>query len=214
MALSSSRMWRMLFIVGGALFFAGSYQHPRGEMLEMLRHPVWFRSHFIILIGLIMITSALVIFRRSLPSRSLDRWIMLATIAAALESVEMAVHTISMIDADRLAAGHATPTLTAHLSMATVIYPIYGVIMIGFIFKAQKAGVMGSPWIGWIGMIGALAHGMVMGLMWLGVPGVRILFPIAAISLSLWYILAGFWPAREQAGTLHAVDSGVPSAIA
>ena len=214
MPVPASRMWRMLFIAGGLLYLAGGVQHPRGSMLDMLRDPVWFRSHFIILIGLVLITMALVIIRRNDTSRSLDRWILLAAIATFLEAIEMAVHTIAMIDADALAAGHSTPTLTTHLLMATTIYPIFGIVMLIFIFKAQREGVLGSPWVGWIGMIGALAHGLVMGLMWLEVPWARVLFPIAAISLSLWYMLAGIWPARERVSSTSVGEAEMPPAIA
>jgi hypothetical protein len=49
-------------------------------------------------------------------------------------------------------------------------------------------------------MLGAAAHGVVMWLVFVAEIGwAGILFPIAALSLSLWFILAGAWPVRGAA---------------
>ena len=109
----------------------------------------------------------------------------------------MAVHTVAYVDAHALTLGHSTPMLTSHLWLATLVYPVFAVSLIGLIRFGQREGSLGSPWIAWIGMLGAAAHGIVMWLVYIfEIFWAPILFPLAAISLSLWFMLAGVWPSR------------------
>lgn len=194
-----SRIWRGVFVVAGILYLAGGAQHPRGEMEAMLADPIWVPGHLTSLAGLLAFAVGLVLFRRANPtSASLDRWVRLGIVVAALETIEMAVHTLAYVDAHALVAGHSTPVLTTHLWLATLIYPIFGVVMFGMIRAGQREGALGSPWINWIGMVGAIAHGIVMPLIFFfDFMPARVLFPIAALTLSLWFILAGVWPVRS-----------------
>jgi hypothetical protein len=53
---------------------------------------------------------------------------------------------------------------------------------------------MGSPWIGWLGIAGAVANGQAPPLVILfKIEGARILFPLLLL-FALWLILAGLWP--------------------
>ncbi len=196
-----SRVWRVMFVIAGVFYLAGGAQHPRGEMVEMLADPAWLPGHATSLAGLVAFVLGLVLFRRAhATSPSVDRWLRFGIVVTALEAVEMAVHTIAYVDAHALAGGHSTPVLTTHLWLATLIYPIFGVVMLGMIRAAQRERSLGSPWFNWIGMTGAVAHGIVMPvLMFLEYMPARVLFPIAALTLSLWFILAGLWPVRSVA---------------
>ncbi len=195
MNIASSSAWRYFLAGGGALYIAGSSQHPRGAMVEMLVHPAWVGAHSAVFVALVLLTVSFVLLRRSAPvSAAVQRWLGFAILATGLEAVEMAVHTVAYVDAHSLAAGHSTPVLTVHIWLATLIYPIFAIAMIGLILAGQRERSLGSPWIAWIGISGAIAHGIVMPLMW-GFP-VAILFPIAAILLSAWFVLAGLWPVR------------------
>jgi membrane protein implicated in regulation of membrane protease activity len=70
--------------------------------------------------------------------------------------------------------------------------------MIGLILMGQRERTLGSPWISWLGLVAAVAHGSVMWLVVVfQVNGAGILFPIYALTLSLWFILAGMWPNRQ-----------------
>ncbi len=192
---SSSRMWRIWFVVGGLLYLGG-LQHPHGALVDMLPDPAWIRAHVTILAGLVVLVAGLVSFRRSVEvSLRLRRWVGFAIVMTAFEVLEMAVHTFAFVDADALASGAATPVLTTHLGMATAIYTPYAISMIGLIWLGQREGALGSPWIGWIGLFGAAAHGVVMWLVFVfEVSGSGILFPLS-VSLAIWFILAGVWPA-------------------
>ncbi|MBA3585955.1 MAG: hypothetical protein H0W36_15845 [Gemmatimonadetes bacterium] len=100
---------------------------------------------------------------------------------------------------EALASGLSTPVLTTHLWFATLVYPLFAVAMIGLILMGQRERSLGSPWIGWLGVVGAIAHGSVMCLVFVHDIGwTGLLFPIAAIALSAWFILAGVWPVRRS----------------
>ncbi len=212
MSLASRRMWRPLFVIAGIVYLGGGFQHPRGTMVDMLHDPVWFRAHSTVFIGLALLAVGLLLFRKATPaSGSSDRWVLFAIVATVLEAIEMAVHTFAYVDGAALASGHATPVLTTHMLLATIIYPIFAIAIIGLIRAGRRDGVLGSPWIGWIGMLGAAAHGVVMFLMIMEVSWGAILFPIAVITLSIWFVLAGLWPARGPVVATSRVAGAAPT---
>ncbi len=140
--------WRAAFVLGGLLYFRGSSQHPRADsMAEMMRDPIWVQSHSTILVGLVVLTIGLVLFRRSQsPSPALP-----------------------------------TPVATTHGWLATLIYPLFAIALFGLVRAGMQTRELGSVWIGWLGFIGAVAHGVVMLLVvHLGIGEAGILFPIAA----------------------------------
>jgi hypothetical protein len=99
-----------------------------------------------------------------------------------------------------LELGWSTPVLTIHIWFSILVYTPFAVALIGLIWIGQRERALGSPWIGWLGIAGAAAHGSVMWLaIVLGVPGTGILFPVAALAISLWFVLAGVWPTPRPA---------------
>lgn len=195
---TSSITWRAFFVIGGLLVAIGGPQHPGGTMLDMLTDPAWFRAHALIFAGMLAWTIGLWLFGQTQGAIAVPkRWFHFALVMTVLQTVEMAVHTMAYLDADALAAGAATPVLTTHLWLTVVVYPIFGIAMIGFIWMAQRKRSLGSPWIGWLGMLGAAAHGtagfLVAGF---NVGWARILFPFL-VFLALWFVLAGLWRIRQ-----------------
>jgi hypothetical protein len=210
-----SVVWRSLFTVGGLLYFVGAFNHPRGRtMAEMLVDPAWMLSHAGVFVGLSAMTVGLMFFRHSSDvSPTMDRWLLATIVLAVLETIEMGLHTMAYVDADALTLGAlegglSTPVLTLHLWFATLVYTPFAVALIGLIWIGQRERSLGSLWIGWLGVIGAAAHGSVMWLVIVfGVPGTGILFPIAALAISLWFLLAGVWPTRTP---VPLAASGMP----
>ena len=192
--------WRAAFLAAGLLILAGAPRHPRGTMAQMLAHQDWFIAHAAMVAAYVALTAGLVLFGRGDGrSAGLRRWSFLAAAAAALETVEMAVHTAASVDAANLVAGHATPVLTTHLWMALTIYPLFGIAVAVFMVKGMRERTVGSPWIVWLGLIGAVSHALVMPLvMLLEIPWAPILFPMI-LGLGLWLVLAALWPARAAA---------------
>ncbi|MBA2302141.1 MAG: hypothetical protein H0W08_05860 [Acidobacteria bacterium] len=192
--------WRLLFIVAALFLLTGGSQHPRGAMTQMLANPIWVQSHLLLLVGMLALFVGLIVLRRSttLPPAT-GTWLRYAIIATALEVVEMAVHTAAVVDHANLAGGHATPVFTTHIVLSIIIYPIFAVTVIGLILAGMRERALGSAWIGWLGIIGAAAHGAAAPIVaGLGILEAGILFPIFML-FAFWLILAAVWPSRATA---------------
>jgi len=204
MARSGFSPWRALFVLGGVLVSAGGFMHPRGTMAEMLAEPIWFRGHATSALGYLALCAGLALYRRdAAPPERTRRWAGAAAVLMGFEAVEMTVHTFAYVDAGAAAdrvhgATMATPVLTTHLWMATIIYPLTGIAMIALIWTGMRERSLGSRWTGWLGMAGALAHAAVMPLVFLmDMLQFGILFPMILL-LTMWFILAGAWPRRSR----------------
>ena len=195
--------WRVLFAVAGAMMVAGGPRHPLGSMLEMLMHHDWFMAHALVTLGYGAMVAGLVAFSSTAANTpALRSWTRFAIVATALQTLELAVHTVAMVDAGNLAAGHATPVLTTHLAMSMVFYPLFGVASAAFFIKAMRERAIGSPWFVWIGVIGTLANGIAPILVGLfGWMEARILFTFM-IGIALWLLLAAVWPAYARRATV------------
>lgn len=67
---------------------------------------------------------------------------------------------------------------------------------------AARDRAMASPWIAWIGVLGATAHGLAAPLVVLfGIEQARVLFPMVVL-LALWFVLAAVWPLRAVERTV------------
>lgn len=195
-----STNWRVCFILSALLMMIGGPQHPQGTMVEMLAHPKWVPSHALLLAGFVAMLVGLILFQRagSLPDRT-RTWVRYAVIGTALQALEMAFHTASSIDHANLMAGRATPVLTIHLWLAVVLYPVFAVTIVGLILAGSRDRALGSPWIAWLGILGAVAHGAAAPLViLLKIPQAAILFPLLLL-LALWLLLAAVWPVRATA---------------
>jgi hypothetical protein len=197
MAVARSALWRTCFVLAGVLILAGGPLHPGGTIAQMLAHPDWVLAHVLMLAGFIALWAGLVLYRRgrALPPRT-ARWSRLAVYGSALQAVEMVFHTASVVDHHNLTAGQATPVLTTHLWLAAIAYPLFGLTAIGFIVATARERTLASPWIAWLGVIGAAAHGAAAPLVvLLEYMPARILFPMVML-FALWCVLAGLWLRR------------------
>lgn len=191
---------RAAFLAGGILLMIGGSNHPRGAMVDMLAHHDWLWSHALFTLGFVGLLAGLVSLQGQLPADApLRKWTRVAVWIAALQVIEAVAHTAAMVDAANLAAGLATPVLTVHLWMAVTIYPLFGAALIAFMTAAARARTVGSPWITWLGALGAAAHGLSAPLtIVFEIPWAPILFPMV-MFLALWMVLAAIWPSRAAA---------------
>jgi hypothetical protein len=113
--------------------------------------------------------------------------------------IEMVLHTAAVVDHANLVAGRATPVLTTHLSLAAVAYPVFGVVFIGFVVATGRDRTTGSPWIAWIGVLGAVAWGLSAPLVIVfRIEQAGVLFPMLML-VAFWLVLAAVWPLRAVA---------------
>ncbi len=212
------QLWRLCFILSALFMIAGGPQHPGGTMAEMLGDPKWVPAHSLMLAGYITLLAGLLLYKRStsLPASlpaSANRWLQFAIVGTVLQTIEMAMHTAAVVDHHHLVAGQSTPVLTTHLWLAVFFYPIFGLTITGFIIAGMRNRVIGSPWIGWLGIAGVLAQGAAPALIILfKIEWARILFPFLML-FALWLILAGLWPLREREVEALA-DTGMRSTAA
>lgn len=204
MSIHPTLRWRAPLLAAGVLILLGAPRHPRGTMVQMLAHPDWVLAHTLVLAGFVALLAALVMRSRGAAlSRREGWWLRFAVIATALQALEMVVHTVAVVDGHNLAAGHGTPVLSTHLALAVPLYPLFGAAMAGWILAAARDGAMGSRWIAWVGIAGAVAHGLAAPLVILsGDVRFAILFPGIAL-LAAWAVLAALWPARAAAPSPH-----------
>lgn len=191
--------WRPAFLVAGALILAGGPRHPGGTMVEMLGDPDWTIAHVLMTSGFVALAAGLFTFGTdaslTAPARRARRW---ALLGSAVQIVEMVLHTLASVDHANLMAGRPTPILSTHLTLAIAAYPLFGAAMIVFIVVATRERAIGSPWIAWVGVLGALGHGLAAPLtVGNAFPWARRLFPLL-ILLAIWAILAALWPRRAS----------------
>lgn len=201
MKMSSSNLWRLFFVLSAILLVVGGPRHPGGTMAEMLAHPDWLPSHALTLLGFVALLMGLILYQRSvlLPDRT-RTWVRFAVLGTALLVVEMSFHTAATIDQLNLVAGRATPVLTTHLWLSVVLYPIFALTLVGLIIADARDRVLGSVWIAWMGILGAVAPALAAPLVvLLHVERARNLFPLMVL-FALWALLAGVWPIRSGLG--------------
>ena len=199
-------LWRPAFILTGVLILAGGPRHPGGTMVEMLGDPEWTIAHVLMLGGFVAFALGLIALRReptlTPAGRRAGRW---ALFGAGLQVVEMVLHTLASADHANLMAGRATPILTTHLALAIGAYPVFAATTILFIVVVTRERAIGSRFIAWLGVLGALGHGIAAPLTILTpLPWARHLFPLVVL-FALWSILAGLWPRRLA----HASDAAI-----
>jgi len=193
--------WRPLLLAAGVLMIAGSATHPRDpSMQQMLMNPIWVPSHALMLAGYVSLLASLVLLHRS-GGGPVGRWMVIALAGTALQTVEALFHLISVVDAGRLQAGHATPVFTAHMVLGAVGYPVFALVAAALVIAGARTRTLGRWWIAPLGVLGALLPGLAGVLViWMGATGVGFLF--AGIALfGLWEIVAAVLPVRVAAGS-------------
>jgi hypothetical protein len=186
--------WRGLLIAAGALIAWGGSMHPGGTMEEMLADPRWLPGHMVTFAGFLAMGAGIWWFAKA--ASSMTPTLRFVLIATGLQALEMFVHAVANVDLDNLRAGRATPVLTTHLALTAAVYPVFGIAVAIWIASAARRRIIGSPWVAWLGILGALMHGAA-GLLVAGfdVARARSLFP-GIVFLALWLILAGVWPIK------------------
>ena len=199
--MSTDRVWRVLFGVGGVIMALGGPLHPRGEtMHSMLIDPNWFPSHAAQLVGFALMALGMMRFRRVMPhSPAVQRWSGLAALGLSLQTIEMAFHLASMVDADKLAAGVSTPILSTHIVLALTIYPLLAILMGGLIIVAGRTRELGNSLLAPLGIAGLVAQAVAVVLVaGFDMQAARIGFPMVML-FAIWTVAVSLMPSRAPA---------------
>jgi hypothetical protein len=199
----TSLPWRTCFVLSAICMGIGGPQHPGGTMQEMLADPIWFSAHAWVVASFVAMTAGLVLLDRSaVLSQQVRWWLRIAVIITAIQAIDMVVHTAAYVDLENMLAGRATPVFTSHMILTMIIYPIFGVLISGFIIVAARERALGNLWVAWIGVAGALAHG-VAGFFTVAFNSefARPLFPLIML-LMVWALIVALMPLRSTAAIL------------
>jgi hypothetical protein len=202
-------MWRTCFVAAGALIAIGGPMHPKGTTEQMLANPAWIPGHLLVLGGFVSLLAGLILYRRSeAVTPATRRALRIAAVGTLLQVIEMAFHAAAAVDHDHLVAGHATPILTTHLTLALFCYPAFAASMIWLIVTGVRERSIGSKWTAPLGVIGAVAHGMAPPLVvGLDMSSASVLFPML-ILLAVWMIATGLL--RRPVHSAAAITSRAP----
>ncbi|HZD72115.1 MAG TPA: hypothetical protein VFA45_25335 [Actinomycetes bacterium] len=223
------RIGAVAAVGGGTLALAGNILHPRepGQLddAESLlavaaRSDIWVIDHLVILIAVTLLLLALYALSRSFtgePARSWARfaWAMAAVGGVFALALMLAEATAMAALADTwangsgterdvaLAAGSAIVELSLTLSVGGMLF-LFGAAPLLFGLAMLNSDDYG-PWLGWVGVLfGSL--GVVTGVMQvltrLATLTQFVLFPIAAVAITLWIVYLGvlMWRKSRHAG--------------
>jgi hypothetical protein len=196
----TSLPWRTCFVLSTICMGIGGPQHPDGTIPEMLADPIWFSAHAWVVASFVAMTAGLILFGRSaVLSQRVRWWLRIAVIVTAIQTADMVVHTAAYIDLANMLAGRATPVFTSHMLLTMIVYPIFGVLISAFIIVAARERALGNPWVAWIGVAGALAHG-VAGFFTVAFDSeaTRALFPLIMLVM-VWALIVALMPERSTA---------------
>ena len=193
-----------LLVAGGVAFFAGGAMHPKEDppdvtMNEHLRvmfeDPLWYPAHAVLLVGMALLTAALVSLVRS---RSMvggpvaaQRALVLAAVASALATVGMALHLMVAVESDALARGGSTPLVSVHVVLETITVPLFGLAVAALAAVGGATRALGNRVIAVPGVVGGLAYAAA-GATIAFTDVLDPLFPVAGL-IGVWAVAAGTW---------------------
>jgi hypothetical protein len=189
-------LWRPLFVVGGLLWVMGGATHPSAptdlsfndNLAVMMEQDAWVPSHSLMAVGMTLILVGLVVVRRGGTFPVTSRLMTFALVAAALNVVEMVVHTMAFVDRQELAADEAAPIAFTHLGLALIAYPLLGVAVVLLALRLARESTLLRT-VAVIGVVGGAANALSVPLAAAtGGNTFDFLFPVGAIGIAAWLV--------------------------
>ena len=124
------------FATGGTILLAGTALHPHehvnGGTLQEQFHAMfsdshWYPAHVLLLVGLALMTVAVVGLARTTPVSLPGRTTRFAAIASVVATAAMVLHLVAKLDDAHITAGENTPLLYTHAAVETVTVPMFGI---------------------------------------------------------------------------------------
>lgn len=192
-------------VAGGALWFVGGGLHPKEDppdvtLTEHLRimyeNDSWYPSHALLFLGVALIAVALVFVVRSraLPD-SLQRAAVVAAVGTGAATVAALFHLVMAVDADRIAAGQATPITDVQIVLEALTAPSAGVAIALLAVLGAATRTVGNWAAAAAGSVGGLAYALAGGTLWF-TDALNPLFPLAGL-IGIWAIVCGLSALRR-----------------
>ena len=208
-------------VAGGAFFLAGGPMHPDQDPPDVSLHehlrlmyedPAWWSSHAVLLVGMVLIAAALVGLVRGRSLAALPRVhtvALAAAVAASAAAVDMLLHLVSAVDADRIAAGQPTPLTDVQVVVETVTVPAFGFTIAALAVVGAATRMLGNRVVAVAGVLGGVGYGLA-GATFLFSDQLDALFP-AATGIALWALAAGAGLLLRHRRTAQPVATPVPT---
>jgi len=187
--------WRPLLVAAGVLSVIGGGTHPSAptdlsfndNLAVMMEQGAWVPSHLLLAAGYALLFAGLFVVRREGAWPIGSRLLTFAVAVAALNLVEMLVHTAAFVDRQELAADESAPVAFTHLGLAAVAYPLLGIAVV--LLALQLARVTWLRALAVVGVIGGAANALAMILaITTGGNDFDFFFPIGAIATAVWLV--------------------------
>ncbi|MBA3798881.1 MAG: hypothetical protein H0X18_07250 [Geodermatophilaceae bacterium] len=157
------------FVTGGTVLLAGSALHPHehvdGGTLEEQFHAMfsdshWYPAHVLLLVGLALMTVAVVGLARTTPASLPGRTTRFAAVATLVGTAAMVLHLFTKLDDAHIMAGENTPLLYTHAAVETVTVPMLGIAVAMLAVAGGRSRVLGNPFVAVLGVVGGLGYAL------------------------------------------------------
>ena len=195
-------------LLGGAFFLAGGPMHPKEDppgvsvpehLRIMYENPLWYPSHAVLFVGMVLIAAALVVLARGRSFAAVPRAhvaTVIAAVAASVAAAVMLLHLVAAAEAEAIAAGDSTPLTDVLVIAETIAVPAFGISMAALAVIGATTRTLGNPVTALLGVAGGVGYGLA-GATFLFTDALNFLFPTAA-GIALWTMAAGIGLLRRR----------------
>lgn len=198
-------------LLGGAFFLAGGPLHPKEDppgvslhehLRIMYEDPLWYPSHAVLLLGMVLIAASLVALARDRSFATVPRAhvaTVVAAVASSLAAAVMLLHLVAAVEADAIAAGDSTPVTDVLVIVETIGVPAFGFSIAALAVVGATTRMLGSPVTAVFGVAGGVGYALA-GATFLFTDALNFLFPTAT-GIALWTLAAGIGLLRRRRAT-------------
>jgi hypothetical protein len=191
---------------------AGDADSHREAYLTMASGSNWDLSHWMLLLGFLLISVTLALFME-VPHLAERRMLMAASRVAMLAALFMTIHAIPHLlvasEVEQLANGGQAPLYEFTRWTEAVGLPFFGLSLAAVALAGMRGCALSRNWVAILGAIGALVFGTA-GLLTAGfaIGAADVLFPLSAL-ISFWLSWSGIGLIR--AAVVGAAQCAVPT---
>ena len=98
---------------------------------------------------------------------------------------------MAVVDAEALQAGRPTPILSAHLGLAVIAYPLFGLPFAALAWLGGRTRVLTHPVVGAIGALGGITHGIAAPIVVLSQDARFSFLFMGAMLIAIWLMVIG-----------------------